>query len=376
MEDKLKSNVSNEADLTPDNTLSAMVNILNGLDAMIYVTIPETGEILFINDLMKEHYGIKGDGIGLICYKVFQEGLDERCEFCPCHKLQLEPDTIVVWEENSTLTKRTYKNTDRFISWIDGSRVHLQHSVDVTEIASTREQALAASKAKSDFLANMSHELRTPMNAIIGMTTIGLRAKEIDKKDFSFKKIEDASYHLLGIINDILDLARIESGKIELSQVKFNIEEMITKILEDIRITSDAKRQTITVKKDRDIPLIVVGDYKRLSKVLENLLSNAVKFTHDSGKIQLNILLEEKSDSSCDLRYEVIDNGIGISKEHQIKLFDAFEQADTGTNRSYEGAGLGLAIAKRNAEAIGGKIWVESEYGKGSKFSFTVKLMY
>jgi serine phosphatase RsbU (regulator of sigma subunit) len=122
--------------------------VLNGIDAMIYVTVPETGEILFINNLMKKNYGIEGSGIGQICYKVFQEGLEDICEFCPCYQLNREPDKTVVWEENSPVTKRVYQNTDCYIKWIDGRTVHMQHSVDITELLETRRSAHESEIAK------------------------------------------------------------------------------------------------------------------------------------------------------------------------------------------------------------------------------------
>ena len=365
-----------ESNIARSNTLGALESILNGLDAMIYVTVPETGEILFINDLMKKHYGIEGSGIGQICYKVLQEGFNERCDFCPCIRLAENPDSIVVWEENSTLTKRTYQNTDCLIHWMDGRKVHLQHSVDVTEITAAREQAQAASKAKSEFLANMSHEIRTPMNAIMGMTTIGERASNIEKKDYSFSKIKEASTHLLGIINDILDLAKIEAGKMELSNAEFNVEDMINKILAVTHVSSDAKKQRVTVSVDKKIPFTVVGDGLRLSQVITNLLTNAIKFTHESGNIQLDVLLDGKTDRYCDLRVVVADSGIGISPEHHEKLFDAFEQAESGTTRTYGGTGLGLAICKRIVESMGGQISVESDLGKGTKFTIIVRVVH
>jgi len=354
-------------------TLNALESILNGIDAMIYATVPKTGEILFINDLMKEHYGIKGSGIGLRCYEVFQEGLSELCEFCPCHRLENDPDSIIVWEENSTLTKRTYRNTDRLIKWVDGSVVHLQHSVDVTEITATREQAQAASQAKSDFLANMSHEMRTPLNAIIGMTLIGKNTDDLNKKAHALNKIGDASAHLLGVVNDILDMAKIEADKLELFPIEFKFKQMIDKVISVIHFRADEKKQTITVSLDKKIPEFLVSDEQRLAQVIANLLSNAVKFTHVGGKIKLSVTLENMTKSKCLLHFEVMDNGIGVSLEQQERLFEAFEQIDKGTSREYGGTGLGLSITKRIVELMDGEIWMDSVPDKGTKISFSVE---
>jgi signal transduction histidine kinase/DNA-binding response OmpR family regulator len=244
----------------------------------------------------------------------------------------------------------------------------------INELITATERAQSANRAKSEFLANMSHEIRTPMNAIIGMTAIGKRAKDIEKKDYAFDKIAEASSQLLGIINNLLDLAKIEAGKMELSRVEFDFEEMIRKILAVIQISADAKRQTITVNIDDNIPPAVVGDDQRLTQVIMNLLSNAIKFTGEHGKIFLDVSPAGKTDGHCELRFEVTDNGIGISPQHQKNLFEAFEQAETGTTREYGGTGLGLAISKRIVEAMDGRIWVESDLGTGTKFVFTVRM--
>jgi signal transduction histidine kinase/CheY-like chemotaxis protein/PAS domain-containing protein len=236
------------------------------------------------------------------------------------------------------------------------------------------EKAQSANRAKSEFLSNMSHEMRTPMNAIIGMTLIGKSAPSIEKKDYAFEKIEGASTHLLGVINDVLDMSKIEAGKFELSLVEFNIEKLMQKVINVINFRVDEKHQRLTVNLDPRIPGNLNGDDQRLAQVITNLLTNAVKFTPENGSIHLNarFLYEEKG--LCTLQIEVKDNGIGISAEQQSRLFSSFEQAESSTSRKFGGTGLGLAICKHIVELMGGKIWVESKPGLGSTFTFTVLL--
>nr|WP_245534824.1 response regulator [Treponema primitia] len=236
------------------------------------------------------------------------------------------------------------------------------------------EQAENASKAKTSFLANMSHEIRTPMNAIIGMTSIAQSSSDLEKKDYCLSKIEEASNHLLGVINDILDMSKIEANKFDLSLDDFDFEKMIRKVVSVNNFRVEEKNQILSVHIDRDIPRSLHGDDQRLSQVITNLLSNAVKFTPESGSIHLETRLEKKEGDLCTLRISVTDSGIGISPEQQGRLFSSFEQADSSTSRKFGGTGLGLAISKRIVEMMGGTIWLESELGKGAAFIFTVQV--
>jgi CheY-like chemotaxis protein len=220
----------------------------------------------------------------------------------------------------------------------------------------------------------MSHEIRTPMNAIIGMTSIGKTAADAERKDYCFTKIEDASNHLLGVINDILDMSKIEANKLELSPVEFNFEKMLQRVVNVINFRVDEKQQRLIVYLDRAAPKTLIGDDQRLAQVITNLLSNAVKFTPENGSVSLNISLAGEENGYCTLRISVTDTGIGISPEQQTKLFHSFQQAEAGTTRKFGGTGLGLAISKNIVEMMGGRIWVESEIGKGSSFTFTVQL--
>jgi PAS domain S-box-containing protein len=244
---------------------------------------------------------------------------------------------------------------------------------DVRELLSAREAAERASVAKGAFLANMSHEMRTPMNAIIGMTSIAKSSADPERKDYCLQKIEDASTHLLGVINDILDMSKIEANKLELCFADFDFERMLQKVVNVINFKVDEKHQVFTVHIGKYIPRCLVGDDQRLAQVITTLLSNAVKFTPEKGSITLNARLLKEEDGVYTIQIEVTDSGIGISLEQQSRLFTSFEQAETGTSRKFGGTGLGLAISKRIVEMMGGTIWIESELGHGSTFAFTIQ---
>jgi signal transduction histidine kinase len=236
------------------------------------------------------------------------------------------------------------------------------------------EAAVAAAQAKSQFLANMSHEIRTPINAVIGMTVIGKNAKDLDRKDYAFEKIEDASRHLLAVINDILDMSKIEAGKMEFSCVAFSFEKMLQQAVNVTGFRMDEKRLRFSVHVDPKIPAVLMGDDQRLAQVVANLLSNAAKFTPEDGAVALDTAFLGETDGLVEIMVSVADNGIGISSEQQSRLFSSFQQAESGTSRKYGGTGLGLAISKHIVDLMNGRIWVESSPGQGSVFSFTARM--
>jgi CheY-like chemotaxis protein len=205
------------------------------------------------------------------------------------------------------------------------------------------------------------------------MTSIAKASSELERKDYCLSKIEDASNHLLGVINDILDMSKIEANKFELSPAEFGFEKMLQRVVNVINFRVDEKRQSFSVYIDKRIPHMLVGDDQRLAQVVTNLLGNAVKFTPEHGSIKLNAVLEKEENKICTIRIEIIDTGIGVSREQQDRLFKSFQQADSNTSRKFGGTGLGLAISKRIVEMMGGRIWVDSELNKGSTFAFTIK---
>ncbi|MDR1651624.1 MAG: response regulator [Synergistaceae bacterium] len=252
---------------------------------------------------------------------------------------------------------------------------------DTTETSRARKEAERArrmaeqsTRAKSDFLSRMSHEMRTPMNAIIGMTTIARSTDDPRRKEYCLEKINEASAHLLGVINDILDMSKIEANKFELSCSEFNFEKMLNRVTNVINFRVDEKRQNLLVKIDESIPERIISDEQRLSQVITNLLSNAVKFTPDRGVITLSAQKVSYGDGVCAVRISVKDTGIGISEDQQGKLFASFEQADGSISRKFGGTGLGLAISKRIVELMDGRIWIESKLGHGAEFIFEIKV--
>jgi CheY-like chemotaxis protein/two-component sensor histidine kinase len=214
--------------------------------------------------------------------------------------------------------------------------------------------------------------MRTPMNAIIGMANIANKADDTEEKDHALKVIGEASSYLLNIINDVLDMAKIEADKLELDSVEYDFERMLQKVVSVINFRISEKHLVLTLNVDKQIPRFVVGDDQRLAQVITNLLSNAMKFTPEHGKIRVDAYLESETESECMLRIEVADTGIGMSPDQVERLFNAFEQVEKAVNRKYGGTGLGLVISKRIIELMGGEIWVQSEIGKGAKFIFTV----
>jgi signal transduction histidine kinase len=246
---------------------------------------------------------------------------------------------------------------------------------DNTDIIEAKERTEAASLAKSNFLANMSHEIRTPLNAIIGMTTIARGADNTERKDYCLSKIEGASTHLLGIINDILDMSKIEEGKFELSCTDFEFAVMLRRAANMFEFRLSEKRQRLTINADPAIPARIITDEQRLAQVIMNLIGNAVKFTPEEGTIGLAVRRVDNGEDRdhCTLELRVTDTGIGISPEQQGKLFQSFVQIDSSISRKFGGTGLGLAISKKIVEMMEGQIRIESEVGKGAAFIFTIR---
>ncbi|MGO9588764.1 MAG: response regulator [Candidatus Acidiferrales bacterium] len=300
----------------------------------------------------------------------FQELLDEKCDHMQREKRYVRPDGKIVWANIELSLMRNAAGQPQSI---------LGTVVDITErkqaqieLQRAKEAAEAASEAKSTFLATMSHEIRTPMNGILGMTELVMDTDLTTEQREHLGLVRLSAESLLSIINDVLDFSKIEAGKIEIEAIPFDLRESLGETMQSLSIRAHQKGLELIYDVQPDVPEALIGDPGRIRQILVNLVGNAIKFT-SHGEIFIHVAEESRDNSAACLHFSVKDTGIGIAKEKQEHVFEAFSQADGSMARKYGGTGLGLTICMRLVKMMDGKIWVESEYGQGSTFHFTLQ---
>jgi signal transduction histidine kinase len=269
-----------------------------------------------------------------------------------------------------------YRTFRMYVGRLEDERKHAQDMVALHErtievLEGSRAKAEEAARLKSEFLANMSHEVRTPMNGIIGMIELALDTEEESERREYLDTARECAHSLLRVINDVLDFSKMEAGKLAIELARFSVRDLLQEIEKSLEPAAREKGLSIVCEVSPEVPAVVIGDSVRLRQVLVNLVGNAIKFTL-RGQVAINVHLDSTTGPGCQLRFSVADTGIGIPKDQRERIFQPFIQADGSTTRRYGGTGLGLAITSQLVELMGGRVWLESEVGRGSTFHFTI----
>jgi signal transduction histidine kinase/CheY-like chemotaxis protein len=363
----------------PDNEIkqavsyiNKFINEYNGVTDLIYTLSrgdlnfePPKGKMLILQSLKNLHASLRH--LTWTTQQIARGDFGREVDFMGDFSAAFNRMTRQL-KDSFTERKKANEALQNRINELDDARLAMLNMME--DLDEARNEAEDATKAKSEFLANMSHEIRTPMNAIMGMAHLAMKTDLTAKQYDYLKKVDISAKSLLGIINDILDFSKIEAGKMDMESVDFQLEDTLDNISTLVGIKTQEKGLELLFKTDPAVPRALIGDPLRLGQILINLSNNAVKFT-DAGEIVVSTELVKKDGAQATLKFSVQDTGIGMTEQQAAKLFQPFAQADSSTTRKYGGTGLGLTISKRLAEMMGGEIWVESEPGQGSTFSFT-----
>jgi|GEM_PF-778201 len=356
--------------------------VMDHLDTMISV-VDSNRRLLYVNRSMAEYHNMDRDNyMGKTCYKAVRN-LDQPCKICQMDKLMPDKESYPYFDYDGMLDEdsgRYIGGRAAIIRWVDNEYVFFNSIKDETarienqdKLRKAMTDAEVASVAKTAFLANMSHEIRTPMNSIIGFTELALENIVNPAEKEYLTMIKENAGLLLQIINDILDISKIESGNMEIESIPFDLQELLSSC--KIVITPKAIEKNIDMQfyAESSFGKTVLGDPTKLRQVLINLLSNAVKFT-EAGSVSLSIIVVNETENNITLRFEVRDTGIGMTPEQTARVFEPFIQADISTTRKYGGTGLGMTITKNILDLMGGSLDIESEPGIGTVIGFELTL--
>ncbi len=362
--------------------MMSVEELINNLEIGIFrYSLDAKGRFMFVNRAFAKLMGYETQDILSMSFSDICENTDEldRIHTKICSEGSVTNEWIRLKKKDGHPMQCAMKAA--LVDHAEGKHLLIDGVIeDITEHKKAREGLLQAkiaaeeaNTAKSMFLANMSHEVRTPMNAVIGMLDLTLETELSEDQKDNLLTAKEAADNLLSLLNDILDISRVEAGKVILESVEFDLWRLVDSVTKGLSVLAHKKNIQLRCSLSDDVPKNVAGDPTRLRQIIINLVNNAIKFTHE-GSVDIKVESANVDAEDVRLTFAVVDTGIGIPQDKQEGIFEIFTQADTSTTRKFGGTGLGLAICKRLVEMMNGRIWIDSQEGVGSKFFFTVQL--